>query len=87
MTAQEFYSNANSSIPASSAYVPTLSDSEELTIVSRAIYVGTGGDLKVTLVGTGTVTFKNLPSGATMGVKAKQIWDTGTTASNLVVLY
>lgn len=87
MTAQDNYPNFNSTIPASSAYTATLSNTDELPIVSRGIYVGTGGDVKVTLVGTGTVTFVAVPTGATLGVRAKQIWSTGTTASNLIVLY
>ena len=52
----------------------------------RAIYVGTGGDLKLT-VGSTAVTFKNVPSGTLLPIRAQLIWSTGTTASNVVALF
>lgn len=73
--------------PAVGAYVPTLSDSALQPILPRGIYVGTGGDVKVTMLDGNAVVFKNVPSGATLPVQAQIIWSTGTGASNLLVLY
>jgi hypothetical protein len=51
----------------------------------QAIYVGTGGDIALVLVGSSTaVTYKNVPDGTWMPVLAKQVLSTGTTASNIV---
>jgi len=62
----------------------TLSDS---TIIGcRAIYVGTGGNLKVTVGGT-AVTFKNIANGTLLPIRAQIIWATGTTAADVVALF
>lgn len=72
---------------ARSASTITPNDSTALTFTTRAIYVGTGGDLTVVLVDdSNPVTFKNVASGQLLSVKAKQVKATGTTASNLVGL-
>lgn len=73
------------------AYVPndfaTLATS--IHHIAVAIFVGTGGNL--TLVGGGSsptqVSFKNVPSGTLLPVGATKIMSTGTTASDIVVLF
>lgn len=48
------------------------------------LYVGTGGDLKIT-TGRGTaVTLSNVPSGAFLPIETSLVWSTGTTASNVL---
>jgi hypothetical protein len=51
-----------------------------------AIYVGATGTLKVTTVGGQAVTFVAVPAGATIYVKTKLVWATGTAAGSLVGL-
>lgn len=56
--------------------------------VTRAIYVGTAGDLKVKRLG-GTqrdVTFKNVPAGTILPIRVVQVYNNGTTASDIVGL-
>jgi len=77
----------SSSDPASCAFAPTPSDTVEEAVVSRAIYVGTGGDLKVVMWGSGTVTFVGVPSGTVLPIRVKQVYSTGTTASDLLILF
>jgi len=48
------------------------------------IYVGTGGDIKVTSISGDIVTFKNFPSGQYLIGSWIQIYDTLTTASDLL---
>lgn len=56
------------------------------TTASRAIYCGVAGDIVVVMVGGGTVTFKNFPTGQWLPVRATKV--TGaTTATNLVALF
>lgn len=52
----------------------------------RALFVGTGGDVKVTTSQGNAVTFKNVASGTILPVSVKKVWATGTTASNFVGL-
>ena len=54
--------------------------------VGRGIYVGVGGDIKVTTVDGDTVTFVAVPQGVILPVRAKRIFATGTTAASLVLL-
>lgn len=73
------------------AYVPDDFRTLGTTIhhIAIAIFVGTGGDL--TIVGSSNtptpVKFKNIPSGTLLPVGATKIMSTGTTASDIVVLY
>jgi hypothetical protein len=59
----------------------------------RAFWVGTGGDVKAKMssdfAGTGgaTVTFKNVPQGTLLPFSIIQVFDTGSTASDLVAVY
>ncbi len=53
---------------------------------TRALYVGSGGNITCTLPEGGEVTFSNVPDGYTLTVAARTI-DTSTTASDIVALY
>lgn len=72
---------------AEKAYAITPDDNADLPTATRSIYVGTGGDLKVDMVDSGTgVVFKNLPDGALLPIRVKKVYTTDTTALNLVAL-
>ncbi len=62
------------------------SDASDLPTASRAIYVGTSGDLNVTLVGGATVTFKNVPAGV-LPLRVSRVLATGTSATDLVAVW
>ena len=64
------------------ALVP--SNTVDLAISTRAIYVGAGGDIKVTMAGGDTVTFTSVPQGMVLPIRAARVWATGTTAASLV---
>lgn len=70
--------------PAGNAAAITPSDSTDLPTVTRAIYVGTGGDLKVTMRGGQTVTFKAVPQGTLLPIRATRVWNPVGTATDLV---
>lgn len=73
--------------PGANAFAITGNDSTDLTNATRGIYVGGAGDVKVTMVGSGTVTFAAVPAGSTLPVRAARVFATGTTATNLIGLY
>ena len=59
---------------------------------SAALYVGTGGDLVVTIVGSETpVMFKNVPDASFLPIIVSNVWAWGdmgiTTASDIVAIY
>lgn len=62
------------------------SDSTDLTITSRAIYVGTSGDLRVTTASGSVVTFANAPEGM-LPMRVSRVHASGTTAANIVAVW
>ena len=64
---------------------------------SAALYIGTGGNLRVTLIGGGdlnysTTVFTNIPNGTFLPVIVSNVWysfegDVSTTCSGIVALY
>ena len=62
----------------------TKSDSTTFT-APQAIYVGTGGDIALRLIGDSTVVvYKNVADGTWMPVLADRVMSTDTTASDIV---
>lgn len=79
-------SSDTASAPASTFTAVVTSDSTALVAV-RALYVGTSGDVIVRSVGSSTsVTFKAVPAGAILPIKAEKIM-AATTAADIVALY
>lgn len=73
--------------PYSEAIAVTPHNTNELTYVTRAIYVGVTGDVKVNLYGSGTsITFKAVPVGI-LPIRVKLVASTGTTATDIVALW
>lgn len=58
----------------------------DMAVPCRGIYVGVTGDIKVDMVGGGTVTFVGVPQGTILPARCKRVYLTGTTASSLVGL-
>lgn len=71
--------------PATRFFAVTPSDTGDLPELVRGLYVGTGGDV-VAVDGTGAVTtFRAVPTGTVLPIRAAAI-RTATTAANLVGL-
>lgn len=62
-------------------------DTNELTYVTRAIYIGGAGNIVLVTVGGDTLTLIALPVGTVFPVRAKIIKNTSTTATNIVALW
>lgn len=73
--------------PADNAVAVTPSDSTDLAYVSRALYIGTGGNLVVTMAGGGDVTFSNIPDGSILPIRVSRVKATSTTASGIISIY
>lgn len=71
--------------PAGRAVTITPSDSENVPVGIRGLYVGVGGDVKVTIGGQ-VIIFKNLAAGIIHPIYVSRVWATETTATNLVGL-
>lgn len=71
--------------PVFDAFAITPNDGVDLTQVTRGVYIGVGGTLKVTMAGGATVTFTGLTAGI-WPFEVVRIHATGTTASALIGL-
>jgi hypothetical protein len=73
--------------PARNAYAIVPSDSLDLAGATKALYVGTGGDIAVRLINAPTdVIFKNVPTGSLLAIRLAAVRAGGTTAADLVGL-
>ena len=73
--------------PAVCAAAVTPHNTNELEVISRALYVGGAGDVKVKMLGDQEVTFSAVPAGSILPIRVKQVFSTGTTATLILNLY
>ena len=76
--------------PAGYAWAVTPSDTVDIS-ESRAVYVGTGGDVVLhaydpTTNNKASVTLANVPDGTLLPIRTTRVLATGTTATNIVAL-
>ena len=72
--------------PAVGAFAITPDNDNDLTYVTRYIYVGTAGHVRLTFADGTTTTLNNLVAGTLHPIRASRILATGTTALNIVGL-
>ncbi len=73
--------------PAERAVEIAPSDSDPLPHVTRALYVGGGGDVALRLSGGAEATFRNLQAGSLLPLRVDMVKRAGTTATHLVGLW
>jgi len=71
--------------PPAGAFVVTPS-SGDLAQVTRALYVGSAGDLHVQMLWGGTIVFANVAAGSLLPIRCSKVLPT-TTAQSIVGLY
>lgn len=77
---------AHRSDPASGFAAVTPNDTTPLATTSRALFIGTGGDLSVKGGSGTTVVFKNVASGTILPIQATYVL-TASTAADIVALF
>jgi len=73
--------------PAANAATVTPHDENVLAHAATALYIGTGGNIKVGMNGGQTLTFANVPDGTILPIRVNLVFDTDTTAADIVALY
>jgi hypothetical protein len=84
--AQPAYRTADATVSAYDARAVTLSDSTVLA-PTRALYIGAGGNLKVTMAYGTEVTFVGLSAGSILPIQVTKCFATGSTAASILALY
>lgn len=83
-----YYGPPEQSGPARNAETVTPSDTLDLPDVTRGLYVGGSGDVKVNMADTGAaVVFVLVPAGTLLPVRVSRVLATGTTATDMVALW
>lgn len=88
MAAQDLFSTHLESLiaPATSAAAITPNDDNELSYVSRSLWVGVAGSLKVQMRDGQDVTFANVTVGW-HHLRVRKVFATGTSASSIVSVW
>jgi hypothetical protein len=88
MAIQDFWQSFKKGLssPADSFYAITPSNSADLPIQPRAIYIGSAGDLVVIDANGNETTFVNAVAGSWLPIRPKRVKAT-STASNIVGIY
>lgn len=74
--------------PATSSASVTPNDSTELGFLTRALYVGVGGNVSVKLRDdSAAVVFVGVAEGTILPLQVKQVMATNTTATNIIALW
>lgn len=76
--------------PCANAEVITPDDSNDLSINTRAVWVGGAGNLNVDMVGakgSTTVLFSGITAGTVLPIQVKRIRSTSTTATLIVAMW
>lgn len=79
------YRSADATVAAKDAVSVTTSDATVIPI-TRSLYIGTGGNIKVRMASGNTVTFSNVSAGV-FPVQVDMVYSTDTTATGIVALY
>jgi hypothetical protein len=79
------HTGAAATAPAGYGVAVTPSDSVSIPM-TRALYVGGGGNIKVTDINS-DITYANLSAGSVLPIQVSKIWSAGTTATNIIALY
>jgi len=72
--------------PAFDGTAVTPNNSVDLAVMSRALYIGSSGDLSIVTAGGTTLTFRNVPIGL-LPIRVSRMRATGTTASDIVAVW
>lgn len=73
--------------PSDTLNIPNPTSPDGVPNAGNVLYVGTGGDLKVTTVAGDDVTFVNIQGGAFLPIQVVKVWSTGTTADDILALW
>ena len=72
--------------PATHAFSVTPNDDTDLTETTRALYIGSAGSLRVTLLSGAEVTLANVAAGSVLPIRVSRVKATSTTATSIVGL-
>ena len=85
-TNPQHLANYDWSQPAAIFFAVTKSDTDDMPYLVRGLYIGTAGNVIAKDKDGTSVTFKNVPAGAILPIRASRVMATNTTAADIVGL-
>lgn len=79
--------NAQLIVPSDTTNITLSGGNVSSTNTGACIYVGTGGNIRVTMIGGQGVIFYNVPNGSFLPIQVLKVWQTDTNASDMLALY
>ncbi|MXU64187.1 spike base protein, RCAP_Rcc01079 family [Oceanomicrobium pacificus] len=79
--------NQNLTAPPQNALAVVPDDATDLPWITRALYVGGGGDLRVRMQDGTDVTLANASAGTQYALRVERVLATGTTATDIVAMW
>jgi hypothetical protein len=70
--------------PGDDGFDITPSDTEDLAVPTRGLYVGTTGDIKVDMLSGTTLTWVGLVAGIIHPLQVRKVYATGTDATDII---
>lgn len=86
-TSSDSGQNAWLVVKSDSTVFPALATAGSSIAITKAVYVGGGGDMNVVMSGGQTVLFSAVPTGALLPISVKQILSTNTTATLMLGIW
>ncbi len=83
----DYLGQNSSTTPAYGGFAVTPSDSADLAALTRGLYVGVSGNVKVDMEDGTTLTFVGLAAGMIHPLRVKRVYSTLTTATSIVGVY
>ena len=81
------YTSKGVTAPIVGAITPARSDADDLAVASRALYIGGDGSVKVSMLDGSVATLVGLAPGMWHPMRVARVWNTGTTATDILVGY
>ncbi|KQV84256.1 hypothetical protein [Rhizobium sp. Root1220] len=72
--------------PASAGFVIVPDDGLGISEITRALYIGIGGDLTVEMASGQILTFASVQDGSLLPLRVSRVLTSGTTAENIIGL-
>ncbi len=72
--------------PASAGFAIVPNDNLDIAETTRALYIGVGGNLTVTMASGQMLSFSSVPDGSLLPLRVLRVHASGTTADDIVAL-
>lgn len=82
----KIYDASNNPVSFQPLFAEAVTKDDDAVLVAGVLFIGSTGNVTVRTKGGSTVTFTNVANSFILPVLVDKVFDTGTTASNIVIM-